>query len=84
MGRSRQHISALVFGKTVTVDYHKTDRYGRTVGTVLVNGRDVNLEQVRAGLAWHYKQYQDEQTASSPKTPKGLETSNAERGWTWD
>jgi endonuclease YncB( thermonuclease family) len=59
---SKQHLSALAFGQNVTVDYHKTDRYGRTVGTVLVNGRDVNLEQIRAGLAWHYKQYQGEQT----------------------
>jgi endonuclease YncB( thermonuclease family) len=58
---SKQHLSALVFGQNVTVDYHKTDRYGRTVGTVVVNGRDVNLEQVRAGLAWHYKQYEGEQ-----------------------
>ncbi|MCI0719652.1 MAG: thermonuclease family protein, partial [Acidobacteria bacterium] len=58
---SKQHLSELVFGQNVTVAYDKTDRYGRTVGTVLGNGRDVNLEQVRAGLAWHYKQYQGEQ-----------------------
>lgn len=59
---SKQHLSALVFGQTVTVDYHKKDRYGRTLGTVLVKGRDVNFEQIRSGLAWHYKQYQGEQT----------------------
>jgi len=28
---------------------------------VRVDGRDVNFEQVRAGLAWHYKQYEREQ-----------------------
>ena len=27
-------------------------------------GRDLNLEQVRRRLAWHYKQYQGEQDAS--------------------
>ncbi|MCI0563229.1 MAG: thermonuclease family protein [Nitrososphaera sp.] len=59
---SKQHLSALVFGQNVTVAYDKTDRYGRTVGTVLGNRRDVNLEQVKAGLAWHYKKYQSEQT----------------------
>ena len=53
------------YGQVSKLEYHKTDRYGRTVGTVLVNGRDVNLEQIRAGLAWHYKQYQGEQ---APKT----------------
>ncbi|MCI0427830.1 MAG: thermonuclease family protein [Nitrospiraceae bacterium] len=58
---SKQHLSALVFGQNITVVYHKTDRYGRTLGTVLVHGRDVNLGQVKTGLAWHYKQYQGEQ-----------------------
>jgi endonuclease YncB( thermonuclease family) len=24
--------------------------------------RDVGLEQIRAGMAWHYKEYQHEQT----------------------
>ena len=58
---SKQSLSDLVFGKTVTVDTDKTDRYGREVGKVLVDGVDTNLEQVRRGLAWHYKAYQREQ-----------------------
>lgn len=62
--RSKQHLSELVFGKTVTVDWNKTDRYGRTIGKVVVNGQDANLSQVQAGLAWHYKQYEKEQSAS--------------------
>lgn len=62
--RSKQHLSDLVFGKTVTVDWNKTDKYGRTVGKVIVNGQDANLSQVQAGLAWHYKQYEKEQSAS--------------------
>lgn len=59
--RSKQHLSDLVFGKTVTVDWSKTDKYGRTVGKVIVNGQDANLSQVQEGLAWHYKQYEKEQ-----------------------
>lgn len=61
---SKQHLSDLVFGKTVTVDWNKTDKYGRTVGKVIVNGQDANLSQLQAGLAWHYKQYEKEQSAS--------------------
>ena len=53
----------MVFGKTVTVDTGKTDRYGREVGKVLVDGVDANLEQLKRGLAWHYKAYQREQPA---------------------
>jgi len=59
--RAKQNLSALVFGKDVTVLYSKTDQYGRLVGKVIVDGQDVNLAQVRAGLAWHYKEYQREQ-----------------------
>jgi endonuclease YncB( thermonuclease family) len=53
-----------VAGKSVEVDYDKYDRYQRVLGKVIVNGEDVNLEQVAAGMAWHYKLYQSEQSAS--------------------
>lgn len=61
--RSKQHLSNLIFGKIVTVDWNKNDKYGRTVGKVIVNGQDANLSQVQAGMAWHYKQYEKEQSA---------------------
>ena len=36
----------------------ETDRYGRTVADViLVDGRILNHELVRAGLAWRYRKY---------------------------
>jgi endonuclease YncB( thermonuclease family) len=38
------------------------DKYGRFVGTIFVNGINANLEQIKAGLAWHYKKYADEQS----------------------
>lgn len=62
--RSKEHLSESVFGKQVEVQGGKTDKYGRTVGKILVNGLDANLEQIRAGLAWHYKQYASEQSVS--------------------
>ena len=58
---SRQQLAGLVFGKQVTVQYDEQDRYGRTLGKVLVNGQDVNLKQVQDGLAWYYKYYQSDQ-----------------------
>ena len=61
--RSKENLSRLVFGKQVSVDATKTDRYGRAVGTVIVGDVDANLEQVRAGFAWHYKKYEREQSA---------------------
>nr|MCR5752620.1 thermonuclease family protein [Kiritimatiellia bacterium] len=49
--------SSLVFGRDVRVRYKSRDKYGRIIGTVFVDGRDVNLEMLRAGFAWHYKYY---------------------------
>jgi len=60
--QSKQDLSDVVFGKVVTIEWSKHDRYGRIVGKVLLNGRDVCLAQVVAGMAWHYKYYQDDQT----------------------
>ena len=60
---SKQHLSALVYKKPVTVLWDKKDRYGRTLGKVMVDGTDVCLEQIKAGLAWHYKRYASEQPA---------------------
>ena len=44
-------------GKVVTVRVATRDKYGRTVSWVDVGGKSVNEELVRAGLAWHYRQY---------------------------
>lgn len=62
--RSKQYLSDLVFGKTVILEGDKVDRYGRTVAKVLLNGRDVNLAQIAAGMAWHYKKYEREQSSN--------------------
>jgi len=72
--KARLHLVDLVLGKRVTVTWHKRDRYGRLVGRVGLTvpgvcGRpdcarveDVGLAQVESGLAWHYRQYQTEQS----------------------
>jgi endonuclease YncB( thermonuclease family) len=59
--QSKQSLSEAVFDKVVTIEWSKHDRYGRIVGKVLLNGRDVCLDQVIAGMAWHYKYYQVDQ-----------------------
>jgi endonuclease YncB( thermonuclease family) len=60
--QSRQSLSGMIFGKDVSVSYQKVDQYGRLVGKIMLDGKDINLEQVKAGMAWHYKFYEDEQT----------------------
>lgn len=59
--QSKQSLSQMVFDRDVTVTYQKTDQYGRLVGKITIDGKDINLEQVKLGMAWHYKEYQNEQ-----------------------
>lgn len=65
--KSKLNLSELAFGKTVTLISRKVDRYGRLVGKLLLDDRDLNLEQVRAGLAWHFKEYANEQSVEDRK-----------------
>lgn len=58
---SQKNLERMVMGKQVTIVWTKVDKYRRTVGTIMLDGKDMNIEQVRAGLAWHFKKYEDEQ-----------------------
>ena len=62
--RAKQSLSDLVFESRVEIKWDKRDRYNRVVGKVLSsNGTDVCLEQITRGMAWHYKQYANEQSS---------------------
>jgi len=60
--KAKQSLSDLVFDRDVSITWFKKDRYGRTVGQVYLDDTDVCLEQIKRGLAWHYKQYEREQS----------------------
>lgn len=62
--RAKESLSDMVFGKRVEVFGNKIDDYGRTVGKIMVGEVDICLEQIRAGMAWHFKKYQREQSAT--------------------
>src|SRR5512132_3820788 len=56
--RAKQLTGDLAFGKTVTVRVRDVDRYKRTVAEIILpDGRHLNQEIVKAGLAWWYRQY---------------------------
>lgn len=54
---SKQALSGLVFGKTITVTPANKDRYGRTVAQIKADGVDVNNRMVEMGAAWWYTDY---------------------------
>ena len=55
--KSKQALSALVYGKAVLVVEQGHDRYKRTIGRVYQDDVDVNAEQVKQGMAWVYRKY---------------------------
>jgi endonuclease YncB( thermonuclease family) len=59
---AKQRLSDLAYRRAAIAECHKVDRYGRNVCRVMVGGVDVCLEQVRSGMAWHFKRYEHEQT----------------------
>ena len=54
---SRDALREKILGQDVTVTVKNVDRYGRAVGKVSREGRDINLEMVREGHAWYYANY---------------------------
>jgi len=59
---SKENLEETAINREVTITWNKLDRWNRLIGKVSLDGTDVCLEQIRAGLGWHFKKYQDEQS----------------------
>lgn len=59
-GRAKQFTAQAVYGWTVEIEPVDTDRYGRTVGIVSLNGKSLNESLIKAGYAWYYATYCNE------------------------
>lgn len=55
--KARRFTANMVFRKVVEVQEVEEDSYGRTVAWISVNGKSLNKELLRAGLAWWYRYY---------------------------
>lgn len=53
--RAKQALSDKVFAQTVNAVEIDRDRYGKIVGRVYLDGRDINRELVAEGHAWVYR-----------------------------
>lgn len=72
---ARAHLISFASNKQVTLDCFKKDRYARDVCRVRVGGADLGASLVGAGLAWHYKKYENEQTLDERLLYASLEAS---------
>ena len=59
---SKQALSNYIYQKEVTVEYKKKDRYQRILGKVILDKQDICLAMISDGMAWHYKDYEKEQS----------------------
>lgn len=54
--QSRRNLSDLLLGKYVELDTVQRDRYGRITARLLMDGLDINLQQIKDGYAWFYRE----------------------------
>ncbi len=55
---SKNYLGELCMDKTIKVVKTDTDRYGRVIGfSYLPDGSEIGSLMIKAGMAWHYKQY---------------------------
>jgi micrococcal nuclease len=58
---SKQYLADLCFGKYVRLEINDTDSRGRKIAfTYLDNGKELSHEMIKAGLAWHFKKYNND------------------------
>lgn len=88
--KAKQALNAWVAQKDVEVRYTKRDQYGRILGTVLLNGADINLHLVREGYAWIYlnktkKQVYQQALQVAQREKRGLwgDSKKPQPPWEW-
>ncbi len=74
---SRESLQQMLGRKTVRIDSQAVDKYGRMVGTISLDGMDVNQEQLRRGMAWENSHFHSDRKflglqADAQKMRRGL------------
>lgn len=57
---AKESLARMVYGREVQVRWLKRDRYERILGRVFLGSTDVNLTQLRTGMAWYYRAYEND------------------------
>ena len=65
---SSTHLKKILNGKSVIIiskpnknKPYTLGYYNRVIGKVILHGRDINLEMIEKGMAWHFKKYKKNQ-----------------------
>ncbi len=68
--KSKQFLANLIAGEVVEVDENGKDRYKRTIGTIYLNGADINAQMVENGYAWAYRKFSKKYTPQESQAKK--------------
>jgi endonuclease YncB( thermonuclease family) len=52
---AKKYLAGLILNKTVDIKGYGLDRYNRILGVIYIDGKNVNLDMVEAGLAEVYR-----------------------------
>ncbi|WP_319586767.1 thermonuclease family protein [uncultured Desulfobulbus sp.] len=77
--KAKEVTSTLIAGRHIDIEKKDTDRYGRIVGLVQVDGQNLNELIIQNGYAWVYLQYCKEQFCSQWKQSEA-EARHSKRG----
>jgi len=50
---ARQRLTDLILNKNVVIEYSKVEASGEILGKVFLKGKDIGLEMIQTGFAWH-------------------------------
>ncbi len=75
---AKQNLSNYIYKKIVNVEYKKLDKYKRIVGKVTLDGHDICLQMIHDGMAWHYTEYEKEQSKTDRELYREAEASARE------
>lgn len=87
--KAKQFTSDAIFGKHIKLNVLKQDRYGRLIAYVFYDTKNLSKELLKAGLAWHYVRYSDDDLLQTledgaKKDKRGLWIEpNAIAPWEW-
>ena len=76
---AKQTLSNYIYKKEVSVEYKKFDKYKRIVGKVTLDSQDICLKMIADGMAWHYTEYEKEQSKTDRELYREAEA-NARSG----
>jgi micrococcal nuclease len=78
--QSKKYLAGLVLNKAVDIKSYRMDRYKRLLGVIYLEGKNINVEMVKAGLAEVYRGKLPQGFDSTPYLEAEAEAREARRG----